>query len=93
MITAAFAAFASIASSVKTTQSEDVRAVAILLYNNLLKDELPDMDLVPPTLPALKTLLDVPPLPDQEGQERLNRTIHGLLSACLLNVEEMRCVC
>ncbi|KAI5895636.1 ARM repeat-containing protein [Schizophyllum commune H4-8] len=90
MITAAFAAFASIASSVKTTQREDVRAVAILLYNNLLKDELPDMDLVPPTLPALKTLLDVPPLPDQEGQERLSRTIHGLLSACLLNVEEMR---
>ncbi|KAL1740521.1 armadillo-type protein [Schizophyllum fasciatum] len=90
MITAAFAAFASIASSVKTPQREDIRAVAILLYNNLLKDELPDMDLVPPTLPALKSLLDIPALPDQEGQERLNRTIHGLLSACLLNVEEMR---
>ncbi|TRM58754.1 armadillo-type protein [Schizophyllum amplum] len=90
MITSAFSAFAHTAGSVKTIQREDIRAVAILLYDDLLKDEAPDVDLVPPTLPALKSLLDVPPLPDQQGHERLSRTIHGLLSACILNVEEMR---
>jgi hypothetical protein len=43
---------------------------------------------VGPTLLALKSLLELP----TSKEERFGQTVNGLLSACLLNIEEMRCV-
>lgn len=56
----------------------------------LLKDENSPLDLVSPTLPSLKALLDFEPHQDKESVERFSKLAHGLASACLLNVEEMR---
>ncbi|KAF8904140.1 clathrin-coated vesicle protein [Gymnopilus junonius] len=90
LISTCLSAFASIAASVSTPQREDIRGVAILLYNDLLKDESSEFDLVSPTLPALKTLLDIPVSEDPDDRDRYSRLIHALLSACLLNIDNMR---
>lgn len=58
----------------------------------LLKDESSDVDLVGPTLPALKSLLEVPPSSSQQARETYGGVLHGLMSSCLLNVDEMRFV-
>ncbi|KAK7064864.1 clathrin-coated vesicle protein [Favolaschia claudopus] len=88
MIMGAFAAFVSIGTSMQSLHREDVRAVGILLYSELLKDESSEIDLVGPTLPALKSLLDLP-VTSAEAGERFSRLVHGLISACLLNIDEM----
>ncbi|KAJ6560948.1 clathrin-coated vesicle protein [Mycena sp. CBHHK59/15] len=89
MIVATFAAFVSVGTSIKSSQREDVRAVAILLYSELLKDESSENDLAGPTLPALKSLLDLPIASSPDGSDRYSRIVHGLISSCLLNVDEM----
>lgn len=44
-----------------------------------------------PTLQSLKALLDNPPNKLQENAlSRYSRLVHGLFSACLVNVDEMR---
>jgi hypothetical protein len=59
------------------------------LRTALLKDESSDIDLAGPTLPSLKAMLELPP--DSAGTDSsYSRVVHGLLSACLLHVEEMR---
>ncbi|KAJ7157551.1 clathrin-coated vesicle protein [Mycena crocata] len=88
MIVATFAAFVSVGTSIKTVQREDVRAVGILLYSELLKDESSEIDLAGPTLPALKSLLDLPTA-SPDASDRYGRLVHGLISSCLLNVDEM----
>jgi hypothetical protein len=57
----------------------------------LLKDESSEIDLVGPTLPALKTMLEFP-VSAADTKEKYRRLVHGLLSACLLNVDAMRLV-
>lgn len=58
---------------------------------DLLKDESSEIDLVSPTLPALKSLLDVPVARANEAEKgRYSSVIHALLSACLLNIDNMR---
>ena len=55
----------------------------------LLRDETSELDLVGPTLQALKALLDRPAnLPDPDN--KFGRIVHGLLSTCLVNIDEMR---
>ncbi|KAJ3824050.1 clathrin-coated vesicle protein [Lentinula raphanica] len=90
MVLAAFSAFATVAASASTTFREDVRSVGILLYSEILKDESNDIDLAGPTFPSLKALLDLPLASSPDAQDRYQRLIHGLLSACLLNIDEMR---
>ncbi|KAK0495924.1 clathrin-coated vesicle protein [Armillaria luteobubalina] len=90
MITACFSAFGSIAASLNTSQREDIRGVAILLYSEMLKDESSEIDLVGPTLPCLKALLDLPTSAARDSKDRYGRLVHGLISACLLNVDGMR---
>ncbi|KAF8916460.1 clathrin-coated vesicle protein [Mucidula mucida] len=90
MITACFSAFTNIALTVTTNQREDIRGVAILLYSDLLKDESSDIDLVGPTLPSLKGLLDLPTSTARDARERYGRLVHALLSSCLLNIDGMR---
>ena len=57
-------------------------------FSELLKDETSEADLVTPTLPAFRSLLAVSCHPSV--CERYGKLIHGLLSSCLLNVDEMR---
>lgn len=57
---------------------------------DLLKDESSEIDLVGPTLPALKGLLDLPVVSGPEDQEKYSQLVHSLLSACLLNIDNMR---
>lgn len=58
---------------------------------DLLKDEYTEVDVCGPTLPALKALLDV-----QAGGlnaatvPKYGKLAHGLLSACLQHIDEMR---
>ncbi|KAF7331836.1 Clathrin-coated vesicle protein [Mycena kentingensis (nom. inval.)] len=88
MILMAFASYVSIATSFNGSNREDVRGVGILLYSDLLKDESSEIDLVGPTLPALKSLLDIPTTSSTE-LDTFSRLVHGLISSCLLNVDEM----
>ena len=107
IILTSITAFSSIAASIASSQREDVRGVAILLYTGihvllticdyssihdlgLLKDETTEIDFVGPTLPALKTLLDLP-VPNPDDKERYGRLVNALLSTCLLNIDSMRC--
>jgi hypothetical protein len=55
----------------------------------LLQDESPNVDLVEPTLPALKSIL-APPSRSVPGYEQL---LHGFFSGCILSIDEMRCAC
>ena len=57
----------------------------------MLKNEKLDIDLAGPTLQTLKGLLDNSPRADRQAAvEQYAELIHGLLSACLLNIDEMR---
>lgn len=62
----------------------------LILSLELLKDETLDIDLVTPTLPAFKFLVSVEPHPGV--RDRYDSLIHGTLSSCLLNIDEMRSV-
>lgn len=55
----------------------------------LLKDETSDIDLVGPTLQSLKLLLEKPG-DLVSTDDKYENVIHGILSACLVNVDEMR---
>ncbi|KAG2366768.1 armadillo-type protein [Suillus spraguei] len=88
MISGSLGAFHLIASTIESVVREDVRGIGCMLYGELLKDETSEADLVTPTLPAFRSLLAVPCHPDT--RERYGKLIHGLLSSCLLNVDEMR---
>ena len=57
---------------------------------DLLRDETSEIDFVGPTLPVLKSLLT--PEPTYKVTEFFQRVVHGLLSSCLLNIDEMRSV-
>jgi hypothetical protein len=48
------------------------------------------VDIVGPTLPALKLLITLPA--GQKPSLAFARVIHGMLSACLLNVDDMKYV-
>ncbi|KXN85058.1 HEAT repeat-containing protein 5B [Leucoagaricus sp. SymC.cos] len=90
LINTSFATLAAIATSIDSTQREDVRSVATFLYNELLKDETSDIDLISPTFASLKAILSIPILNESDSQERFQRSVHALLSSCLLNIDEMR---
>ncbi|KAG1883078.1 hypothetical protein F4604DRAFT_1920974 [Suillus subluteus] len=88
MISGSLGAFHLIASTTESDVREDVRGIGCVLYGELLKDETSEADLVTPTLPAFRSLLAVSCHPNI--RERYGKLIHGLLSSCLLNVDEMR---
>jgi len=58
----------------------------------MLKDESNEIDMISPTLPCLKAILTIPVATEGRGmRDRYEKLVHGILSACLLNVDEMRC--
>lgn len=69
-----------------------MRDYLIICDLGLLKDETTEIDFVGPTLPALKALLDMPVLQTPGDKDRYSRLVNALLSACLLNIDSMRCV-
>ncbi|KAI9509814.1 clathrin-coated vesicle protein [Russula earlei] len=87
LIITSFNTLLSIGLSFDAKTQEEVRAVAISLYCDLLRDETSEVDFVGPTLSVLKSLLT--PGPDKVT-EFFQRVVHGLLSSCLLNIDEMR---
>lgn len=90
---AAFTAYSKIVDVIDASQRADLCAVVLHLFGDLLKDETPHMDLPGKCLPALKVLLDqalgasvqVPGVTTTG-----DKIVHGLLSACLSNIDDMR---
>lgn len=64
----------------------------ILRLPELLKNETSTVDITGPTLPALKSLLEVPK-EFKDPSDGYAKLVHGILSACLVNIDHMRCVC
>ncbi|PCH43056.1 ARM repeat-containing protein [Wolfiporia cocos MD-104 SS10] len=89
LINISFSAFTAVAETLDKSCQEDFRALAITLYSELLKDETTEADLVGPTLQSLKALLERPPK-DPDTALKFDKVVHGLLSACLVNIDEMR---
>lgn len=89
LINSGFDAYTVIAAACEASRNIEYRTVAVALYNDLLKDEVSELDLVGPTLQSLKKLLEKVPEDDHE-RLKYERVIHGLLSACLLNIDAMR---
>ena len=91
---AGFNAYARIVECIEPTQRADLYAVAIHLFSDLLADETPNMDYAGQLFPVLKMLLDVILGPGSQvpgmGTATGDKVVHGLLSACLSNVDEMR---
>jgi len=107
LIKTSFDALLSIGSSFDAKVQNEVRAVGISLYSgmcadpslfpfslmnyvDLLRDESSEVDVVGPTLPVLKSLLT--PGSTDKVTEFFQRVVHGLLSSCMLNIDEMRSV-
>jgi hypothetical protein len=87
----AFSAFGRTVECVETVQRADLCAVGLHLFEDLLGDETPGMDLAGQTLPVMKNLLDQALGADVPGTGATGeRVVHGLLSQCLSNVDEMR---
>ena len=64
---------------------------SLITFAELLKDEVSEVDLVGPTLQSLKKLLEnVPKSPDEKA--KFERVVHGIISACLVNIDAMRFV-
>ncbi|KAI0277285.1 clathrin-coated vesicle protein [Russula aff. rugulosa BPL654] len=88
LIKTSFDGLLSIGLSFDARTQEEVRAVAISLYSDLLRDESSEIDVVGPTLPVLKSLLTLGST--YKVTEFFQRVVHGLLSSCMLNIDEMR---
>ncbi|KZO91157.1 hypothetical protein CALVIDRAFT_522023 [Calocera viscosa TUFC12733] len=72
---------------------EDVRVIALSTFIDLLRDESPANSSVASALPALKTLILWPSTRAEADilnqTRRSNQAVHGLLSACVVNIEAM----
>lgn len=55
-----------------------------------LNDEFSEYDLTGPTLPTLKSLLETSDSKAPGEDLKFSHLIHGLLSTCLLNIDQMR---
>ena len=91
----AFAAYSTVVGCIDASQRTDLYAVGLHLFGDLLRDETPSMDLAGPTLPVLKMLVEQ--TVSQSAQvpgvgATAEKIVHGLLSACLGNVDDMRYV-
>ena len=90
----AFTGYAEVVKCIEATQRADLLAVSIHLFLDLLADETPEMDYAGSTLSLVKMLVDQilgarSQVPGMEGATS-DKVIHGMLSACLSNVDEMR---
>ncbi|KZT57919.1 hypothetical protein CALCODRAFT_495577 [Calocera cornea HHB12733] len=68
---------------------ENARVIALSTFVDLLRDESPANFIVASCLPTLKTLMLWSSLRPLEDNLRSNHAVHGLLSACVVNIEAM----
>ncbi|KAG8856911.1 hypothetical protein FRB96_006174 [Tulasnella sp. 330] len=91
LISTAFQAFLVVGEVSTAIQLEEVRALAVSLYADLLKYEKSEIDLCGPTFTSLKAALEMKSAELQgDALAKYQRLLHGLLSACLQNIDEMR---
>ncbi|KAG8730584.1 hypothetical protein FRC10_002585, partial [Ceratobasidium sp. 414] len=88
LIISAFQALMAIGEVAGPSAQPDIRAIGLFIYSDLLKDEYSEMELVGPTLQALRGLLltDIKAIAKEKMYPRI---VHGLLSACLQNIDDM----
>ncbi|GAA6022908.1 hypothetical protein JCM10207_006860 [Rhodosporidiobolus poonsookiae] len=88
---AIFSLYADFADLFPNPLREELYAIAFHFYSMVLKDEKADVDLAGPTLPVLKLLSDRGlASTGEEGPAVLPKVINGMLSACMLNIDEVR---
>jgi len=92
LIKQALTSFVEIVDVLPASQKEDQLAVATYLFAELLRDETAKADLAGPCLPLLKAICDRAYAARQPGSHIYARVLHGLLSACIQHVDEMRYV-
>ncbi|CDZ96614.1 Uncharacterized conserved protein [Phaffia rhodozyma] len=90
LIKTSLTAYMNIVDVFPIGQREELLCVAIYLYSDLLKDETSKADLAGPTISMVKTLCDRAYSVRQAGSQLYPRVLHGLLSACILHIDEMR---
>ncbi|KAK4049254.1 hypothetical protein OIO90_005543 [Microbotryomycetes sp. JL221] len=90
LIKRVFAGFADLADLQQGPLREQLYAIAFQFYSQLLRDESAEVDLVSPTLPVLKSLVERSLAPLTAADSSLPRVINGLLSACLQNIDSLR---
>ena len=79
--------YTSIAVGSVTLPELDSKVLSFVTVE-LLKNETLIVDLASPTLPALKLLLDVP-REFKDQSDGYTKLVHGILSACLVNIDHM----
>ena len=83
-----------IVECIEATQRADLYTVAIHLFGDLLADETAGMDYAGQSFAVLKMLLDAVLGPGAQvpgmGGAMGDKVVHGLLSACLANIDGMR---
>ncbi|KAM0791957.1 hypothetical protein ACM66B_004208 [Microbotryomycetes sp. NB124-2] len=85
-----FNGFADLAELQPSPMREELFAIALQFYTQLLQDENAEADMISPTLPVLKSLLERALAPLTVADSTLPRVINGMLSACLQNVDSLR---
>ncbi|ELU42761.1 HEAT repeat protein [Rhizoctonia solani AG-1 IA] len=88
LLISAFQALMAIGEVAGPATLPSVRALAISIYSDLLKDEYSEIDLVGPTLQSLRGML-LSDSKDVQKEPAYSKVVHGLLSACLQNVDDM----
>ncbi|GAA6010487.1 hypothetical protein JCM11491_006962 [Sporobolomyces phaffii] len=89
---AIFSLYADIADVFPSPLREELYAIAFHFFSLLLKDEKLEVDLVGTSLPILKALCDrsVRPTDGEALAVTIGKVLNGMMSACLMNVDEMR---
>ncbi|KAG8714844.1 hypothetical protein FRC11_006860 [Ceratobasidium sp. 423] len=88
LLISAFQALLAIGEVAGPSTLPSVRALALSIYSDLLKDEYSEIDLVGPTLQSLRGML-LSDSNDVQKEPVYPKVVHGLLSSCLQNVDDM----
>ncbi|XAO25307.1 hypothetical protein I312_104129 [Cryptococcus bacillisporus CA1280] len=89
LLRSAFMAYAQIIECVEVSQKADMYAVGLYLFMGLLESESP-VDLVGGCLGCLKVLVEGLVAAQVPGVSNGEKIVHGVVSACLSNVDDMR---
>nr|ODO00955.1 clathrin-coated vesicle protein [Cryptococcus depauperatus CBS 7855] len=84
-----FKTFAQILECLERTERADLYAVGLHLFSGLLESESP-VDLVSGCLGSLKTLVEGLVASQVPAMENGEKVVHGIVSACLTNIDDMR---
>lgn len=90
LLRGAYAAYAQLEAAHPRGLHEELLCVALSAYSDMLNDERVEVEVVAPTLPLFKELLERAAHAKREDSDVLPRTLHALLSSALTNVDELR---